>query len=387
LVVSKNIDIDGKRFGFGKDNPPSEEEAKALRKKLQTAFNNAFGGFLAVFNLLFTNSDIGLVLESGANLILQSVNIVQISPAPDDFVALTLLSGLTSADIFDLNDPIATATDSLLFIDPNSPSTNSYGISNCEIGAAGDFYQQGVDIAIDSVADNGSGDTRYTTASAHDLAVGQPVVINGFVTQTTYNGTAIVTAIPTTTTFDTATTFVATDTGNMNEQSLESDAIIVNAFNNLGRRDSLAAAEADSTTDILVDIITQNVFEPIQKAVPVSGDFDEDPATERFTVDASTGVATYIGLEPLTCVISFQCRAVKVSGGDPDVTVSLFKNSVQETKTDITVTAPTAPGGVALYTGGLFDVLTNDTFQLFLSNTSNATDITISDLTVTVREA
>jgi len=337
--------------------------------------------------LLFTNSDIGLVLESGANLILQSVNIVQISPAPDDFVALTLLSGLTSADIFDLNDPIATATDSLLFIDPNSPSTNSYGISNCEIGAAGDFYQQGVDIAIDSVADNGSGDTRYTTASAHDLAVGQPVVINGFVTQTTYNGTAIVTAIPTTTTFDTATTFVATDTGNMNEQSLESDAIIVNAFNNLGRRDSLAAAEADSTTDILVDIITQNVFEPIQKAVPVSGDFDEDPATERFTVDLSTGVATYIGLEPLTCVISFQARAVKVSGGDPDVTVSLFKNSVQETKTDITVTAPTAPGGVALYTGGLFDVLTNDTFQLFLSNTSNATDITISDLTMTVREA
>jgi hypothetical protein len=348
---------------------------------------NAFGGFLALANLLFTNSDIGLVLESGANLILQSVNIVQISPAPDAFVALTLLSGLTSADIFDLNDPIATTPDSLLFIDPNSSASNSYGISNCEIGAAGDFYQQGVDIAIDSVADNGSTETRYTTAAVHDLAVGQPVVINGFVTQTTYNGTAIVTAIPTTTTFDTATTFVATDTGNMNEQSLESDAIIVNAFNNAGRRDSLAAGEADSTTDILVDIITQNVFEPIEKAVPVAGDFDEDASTERFTVDTSTGVITYVGLEPLTCVISFQARAIKVSGGDPDVTVSLFKNSTQETKTDITVTAPTAPGGVALYTGGLFSVVTSDTFQLFLSNTTNATDITISDLTVTVREA
>ena len=50
LTVSKNIDIDGKRFGFGKDNPPSEEEAKALREKLQTAFID----YISILVLLFS---------------------------------------------------------------------------------------------------------------------------------------------------------------------------------------------------------------------------------------------------------------------------------------------------------------------------------------------
>ena len=51
LYMSKNINLGKERFGFSKDNPPTKEESKALREKLQTSFNNAFTGFLSVFKL------------------------------------------------------------------------------------------------------------------------------------------------------------------------------------------------------------------------------------------------------------------------------------------------------------------------------------------------
>jgi len=65
-------------------------------------------------------------------------------------------------------------------------------------------------VNISSVADNGSGAPRFTTASAHGLASGDIVVIAG---TTTYDGTHEVTVI-TTTTFDiTALTYSVTKTG------------------------------------------------------------------------------------------------------------------------------------------------------------------------------
>lgn len=50
-TLNKRIDLGVERFGFTEENPPTEEEKKALNKKLQKAMNNAFGGFMAVFRM------------------------------------------------------------------------------------------------------------------------------------------------------------------------------------------------------------------------------------------------------------------------------------------------------------------------------------------------
>ena len=354
---------------------------------------NASGPFgsMVFDGVFFLNYNTGLVVENMTDVNINNVTFVNQVPITPETTGLTLLSGVISVSINNLNAPTLGAGDAMLFIDPNATIANSYNITFSEPSAAGDFYQQGTDITVNAavIGSSGGGFTNFTTAVSHGLEVGQAIVNTGF-TDPAYNGTFIVVSVDTPqtgTVYEVEALFTLTGSGTMSEQSLEGDSIFVNAISNPGRKDSLAAAESDSTTDILVDVVTQDVFVPIEKAVPVSGDFDSDPATERFTIDLSTGLITYIGVEPLTGIISFQCRLIKVSGGDPDITVSLFKNSVQIAKTDITVTAPVDPGGIAIYTGGLFDIATNDTFQLFLSNTTNDNDITVSDLTLTIREA
>lgn len=70
---------------------------------------------------------------------------------------------------------------------------------------------------IDSVADNGGvvpGTILITTAAAHNLAVGDYVVHNGFTTRTTYRGKYRVLTTPLATTYTVTRAFeVATDTG------------------------------------------------------------------------------------------------------------------------------------------------------------------------------
>lgn len=64
--------------------------------------------------------------------------------------------------------------------------------------------------SISAVADNGTTLARFTTTSAHGLQVGDSVVISN---AGAYTGVAVVTLIPSTTTFDTAQSFGVTQTG------------------------------------------------------------------------------------------------------------------------------------------------------------------------------
>lgn len=237
-------------------------------------------------------------------------------------------------------------------------------------------------VPIDSVVVDGS-EVTVTTSVDHELFVGQAVVITG---TTNYNGTFIVQSIDVPNKeFNIIHADNGTDTGFASKTSLNQTDIRVDGSNNPGIKDSVAAAEIDSNVDITVDVINSNEFVPIQSTPTIVNTFAIDSAIEGFSIDTFTGIVTYIGLDPLTCVVSFQSRVTRITAGTPIVTVALFQNSIHITKTDVNVAAP-SEGGIAIYSGGLVDVNTGDTFQLFLAS-DDGNDITASDLTLTLRKA
>ena len=77
--------------------------------------------------------------------------------------------------------------------------------------------------SILSVADNGSGAPRFTASAAHGMIVTQSVTHTGF-SESTYNGTFFISAVPAATTYDIGSlAFVVTDTG-----SFSSDVMNIN---------------------------------------------------------------------------------------------------------------------------------------------------------------
>ena len=271
------------------------------------------------------------------------------------------------------------AGDAMLFADPNTPTSgNSYTLQN-SIALNGVLYQQGTDIAINSIADNGSGKTRYTTASPHGLVLQQAVVKSGFATETVLNATSLTTAIPTPTTFDTDEDFNSTDTGSMTEQSLEQDDVIVDAFNNPGSPNSMTIVEERTNGTTLQVNGAVSTAVPIVDVTPVVNDFVQDIATEEYTVNTTTGEITYIGLSDITTIIEFQFNAATTSGPDQTVEFDLRINDVQQVKTASTIIVTTTAVSV-IYTGGIFTLSSNDTLRLFRNNTTNTNDTDITNL-------
>jgi len=148
----------------------------------------------------------GLVLTDVANLEIRRF-IVSETGGETDITYLSIISKTlpTTIDITALTSDSPNIGDTLVFFDPNSLAGSDYRIINSD-ASVGDFYQQGSDIIINSVANNGSGKARFTTAASHNLVVGRPTVISGFVVNAVaYNITGIVTAVDTPltgTTFD-----------------------------------------------------------------------------------------------------------------------------------------------------------------------------------------
>lgn len=285
-------------------------------------------------------------------------------------------SGPSSVTVTEIEAPILYASDSVVFCDPNSTST-SFVIEKSPLPAfGGAFYQTGADIPISGVADNGSGNTRYTTGVPHGLIVGRMVPLDGFASETQNNGTFIVTAVDTPltgTTFDTELVFVGgTDTGNLNTSSLDSADVQVSAERNPGQPDSMNQAEARTNTAVNL-IPTVGSFKTLNDDSPSVGDFIEDPATRRFSVDDQTGIITYIGIPPIESTdIIFDVTIQKTSGGGTDTAViSLFINdTIQQTKTDrMTLPYSTAAPATVSYTGGLFTINPGDTFELKIDAT------------------
>ena len=334
--------------------------------------------FINITSIILVGLTTGIVIKDCNVFEGRLINIIQTGAV--GITGLTVIGTTpTVATIQQLNGTLF-AGDALLFLDPNT--TGRSVVTNCNLNL-GDFYQQGTDIAINSVADNGSGDTEFTAAAAHGLIVGRPVVLSGFVTQTTYNQTAIVTAISGLT-FDCAIAFVATDTGNLNAASLDSTSVIVSAENNQRSPDSMSHAEARTGATLTVDG-SGGVDVPIEDLTPAPGDWIQDPNTEEFTVDLSTGLITYNGIEDRTYLITYQLTATPTSGPNQVLDFDVHVNGVVQPKA--TVTIDTASVTKATYVGGLFVLSSGDTVQLFKDNTTNTNNTDVSVATVLITTA
>lgn len=267
------------------------------------------------------------------------------------------------------------AGDSLLFLDPNSDPDAAFvvALSRITVGAGeGEFYQLGTDIAIDSVTD-GAPNAEFNTASAHGLAVGKPVVLSGFATSA-YNRTFIVTVVDTPLTgtkFETGVAFdIDESIGMMNKSSLDQTDVRVNADDNPVSPDSQTISESRTNGGLEVDG-SGEIDVPIVDITPVAGDWIQDATTERFSVDDTTGIVTYIGKKSVTVMIKYSMTVEATSGpAAQNLIIDLHINGIAQTKAGVTVT--TAAGGVKVtYNGGNFEINTGDTFQLFKDNITN----------------
>ena len=340
---------------------------------------NLFLASFTGFNILR-----GLVADNCGVITIDNVIVGNFFPTNTTW--FTFLNGTTQV-IAKINDVTASnplASDTLFFLDPNSVVNSSFVITASAItvaGAPGFFYQLGTDIGILLVTDP-VGETRFTTGSDHGLSIGQAVVLSGFVTETTYNGTFIVTAIPTTTEFEVAEiVFTATDTGNMNETSLDQTDILVRARDNASSPDSKNIGSlVVNGNAVLTAIITQNVFEDLNLGgLAVAGS-----NIERWIVtNTTTGEMMYIGIEDFNGVLN---AVVVLQPNTTDVyDIRMLVNGAV-TPDGVSSRSGTSQSGVTPVASIPFNsplsVVTGDLVRLQVANEDGIGDPTITDLSI-----
>lgn len=146
---------------------------------------------------------------------------------------------------------------------------------------------------------------------------------------------------------------------------------------------------SESRTDGVLEVDGSggpNVFEPIVDITPVSGDWIEDATTEEWTVDPTTGLATYNGLDPKSATIRYELSATQTSGGTAQTLLFEIRiNGISQPKSQRTiVTTGVGSFTQVTYIGGSFDIVTGDTVQLFKNNTGGTTNTDIQDATVLI---
>lgn len=348
------------------------------RSVLFTSFNAAGTWETLFFDIEFASLQgvkIGLIIKNPFGGSIRGFSLNQASSTPP----VTLISILTNvASQVSVEECFSgDITSSIVFFDPNSPAGAKFNIVRT-VGTFANLFAQGTDIAIDSVVDNGSGETEFTANSAHGLEVGQAVVLSGFGVQTTYNQTAIVTAISGLT-FDCAITFVATDTGNLNAASLGSTDVNVSAVNNVGSQDSMFTGDSGLEifgTEITVIINTINVPEVITS---VSWAFSN---LERFSIGVNNeGQLTTDDVTTRRYNVSYSGTLEKVGGGSVDVGVVLLKNgSVISFNAPHTVNT----GKIQISGSDIVELTETDTIQVAVINYIDISDIDVSQVSLVV---
>lgn len=266
-----------------------------------------------------------------------------------------------------------------IFIDPLAHASSRFNlINNKAIGTT--LLKIGDDGTYTAAADAGGGFTTFTSTT-HGILENEPVSVTDLtggsfsISRRAKNVTA--------NTFDLEVAFTSTGTGDWTTTSLGaviSDSRIM-AVNNVGLADTTSAAEITNGVDLVVPTAVQGVMEPIQEAVPAPGDFIVDPATKNFSVDTSTGIATYTGLEPLNDVEIRYTAKFTGDGPSQDIDAAIHINSVEQTKSRKSgSTNPTLT-----YTGGLFDLQPGDEIQLYKENNTNTDDTDVTDFNVFIK--
>lgn len=331
------------------------------------------------------NTNKGLIVKNPGLVNINAAEIQNPSPSVGVTFISFILDSAASVTINALTARGFGTGDSLLFMDSNSPVGTGYVINGSSVNA-GDFYQQGSSVTITVVANNGSGKIRCT-ATSHGLVDSQVATLGGFATQTTYNKTAKITFVDANT-FDVEDIdFIADDdTGSVDGSSIDQKDNRVTARNNPGQPQSMAQAEG--RTDTTIDFIPVDlVYNDMIDTVPTAGDFIEDVATERFSVDDQTGIITYTGVNPLSATISYDVTIMKSGGGGTSAAmISLFKDTIQQTKTEQQSTGySTTISATVSFSGGLFIINPGDTFQLKV-NPESADPITSSQQKILISQ-
>jgi len=270
--------------------------------------------------------------------------------------------------------------DSLAFIDPNAVTGSLHIVANNILQANTNLFQPGTPITVTSSVSGGALFTDFT-AIAHGFQIGQVIVHDTDFAQVINQGTFEVTDVIDNDTYQLKITFVSTDAGTADATSLDHESVIVDARNNPGKPNSQIICEARTGATLRVDG-SGMVDVPVVDISPTAGDWIGDITNQRFTVDTSTGLITYIGLESVVGSIRYQLTAAPFSGGNQIIEFDIHINGIQETKSIITI--DTADVGVGSFIGGNFSLSTGDTVQLFKNNLTNTTDTNVSVATILI---
>jgi len=332
----------------------------------------------------FVNVGQGFILTRVTTLVMRASNIR--NPSTLGATAISVISDGIPITLL-ISDSLTSqllAGDTMFYFDVDSPAGILYSVKDTTVAGGGDFYQTGVNANADAIAGAPAGNIRLTV-TGHNLNVGQVVNVSGFTVNTGYNATTPVTAIIDVNTVEVRGTFVAPETsGNLNANSLDSTSIFVSSRDNFGVSNSMSQAEAISGTTLVVDG-SGGIDVPIQDLTPAPGDWIQDPNTEEFTVDDTTGIITYNGIEDKTYVIQYLLTAVPSSGGSQVLDFDIHINGVQQGKSLIEI--DTSVTSIGAYTGGLFVLSNGDTIQLFKNNLTNTNNTDISKATVLITSA
>jgi len=171
---------------------------------------------------------------------------------------------------------------------------------------------------------------------------------------------------------------VATDYFDTSAGGLDQTDPQVTAENNGARADSMVISESSSTGILEVDG-SGGIPVAIVDITPAPGDWVEDTTTETLSVDTTTGIVTYNGLNTITAMIKFSLSAEHASGSAQIVDFTLYINGVPQTKSTITITTTTSPSAPGVYNGGNFSINPGDTLQLFKDNTSNTNNTNVEN--------
>ncbi len=179
---------------------------------------------------------------------------------------------------------------------------------------------------------------------------------------------------------------VATDYFDTSSGGLDQTDKQVITFNNGKRANSSELSESMSVGVLTIPGVTILVAEPIQQAVPVSGDFALDSTAEGFTMDDSTGIVTYDGRAPKKVRIEYSIEVAQESNPTQEIDIDLRINGAVQSKTmrsgatmGITIFTPIS------YLGGFFNVTPGDTFQLFKTNNTNTISTLIRNLVLLIK--
>ena len=222
------------------------------------------------------------------------------------------------------------------------------------------------------------------TAAGHNILDGDIVTHTDF-TDANYLGDFVASDVVEGVSYEVVATFVVTDTGTWTNLSLnQTDPRITSIANEkISIPNSMTLAEAITNGMLVVSGELVGVPGPVIDTTPASGDWIEDPTTERFTVDDTTGIITYNG--SIDIAVEMKYRVVTNTPNPAQIIeFHLRLDGVEQAKTLVTLDTSNDNNGT--YIGGIFTLSTGDTVQLFKTNTTSniGTDIEATVLVLAI---